>query len=188
LWVPLLKLEPTLLDSGASSVGAALAPQALSKNTSKTRRLKVGRIFINSQGETSGRNNLLKGLDDSLDQRCGVTGDHDAIKQVLLIIMDNALKHSAGEIKLTDNRSGNWCEIRVQDFGEGIAPEKLEHVFDRFYRGEETSTVPGFGLGLPIARTLTEGQDGEITMESKVGKGSTVVLRLPVGGESAARR
>jgi signal transduction histidine kinase len=115
-----------------------------------------------------------------------VTGDHDAIKQVLLIIMDNALKHSAGKIKLTANRSGRWCEIRIQDFGEGIAPEKLEHVFDRFYRGEETSTVSGFGLGLPIARTLTEGQAGEIAMESKVGKGSTVVLRLPVGGESPA--
>jgi signal transduction histidine kinase len=64
---------------------------------------------------------------------------------------------------------------------EGIAPEKLEHVFDRFYRGEDASTIPGFGLGLPIARALTEGQDGEISMESQLSQGSTVILRLPSG-------
>jgi two-component system, OmpR family, sensor kinase len=106
-------------------------------------------------------------------------GDHDAIKQVLLIVLDNALKHSTGEIQLTAKRQGTWCEIRVQDFGEGMSPEKLEHVFDRFYRGEDDSTIPGFGLGLPIARALTEGQNGEIAMESKLGQGSTVTLRLP---------
>jgi two-component system, OmpR family, sensor kinase len=108
-----------------------------------------------------------------------VTGDHDAIKQVLLIVVDNALKHSTGEIKLTANRSGAWCEIRVQDFGEGMSPEKLEHVFDRFYRGEDDSTIPGFGLGLSIAKALTEGQNGEIALKSKLEQGSTVILRLP---------
>jgi signal transduction histidine kinase len=108
-----------------------------------------------------------------------VTGDHDAIKQVLLIVLDNALKHSGGEIKLTARQSGTWCEIRVQDFGEGIAPEKLEHVFDRFYRGEDATSIPGYGLGLPIAKALMEGQGGEISMESRLGQGSTVILRLP---------
>jgi signal transduction histidine kinase len=112
-----------------------------------------------------------------------VTGDHDAIKQVLLIVLDNALKHSTGEIKLTASQSGAWCEFRVQDFGEGIASEKLEHVFDRFYRGEDTS-IPGFGLGLPIAKTLIEGQGGEITMKSELGKGSTVILRLPASADT----
>jgi two-component system, OmpR family, sensor kinase len=113
-----------------------------------------------------------------------VTGNHDAIKQILLIVLDNALKHSTGEIKLTASRSGGWCEIRVQDFGEGMAPEKLEHVFDRFYRGEDTSTIPGFGLGLPIAKALIERQGGEISMESELGQGSTVILHLPAGAEN----
>ena len=110
-----------------------------------------------------------------------VTGDHDAIKQILLIVLDNALKHSTGEVNVTANRSSASCEIRIQDFGEGIAPEILEHVFDRFYRGEDASTIPGFGLGLPIARSLTEGQGAEIRMESQVGQGSTVILRFPAG-------
>ena len=108
-----------------------------------------------------------------------IAGDRDAVKQVLLIVLDNSLKHSTGEIKLTAARSGGWCEVRIQDFGEGIAPEKLERVFDRFYRGEDAATLPGFGLGLPIARALTTGQGAEIRLESQVGEGSTVILRFP---------
>ena len=105
-----------------------------------------------------------------------VMGDRDAIKQVLLIALDNALKHSSGEVSVTAKQNGAQVEIRVQDFGEGISPEKLEHVFDRFYRGEDSSTIPGFGLGLAIAKTLVDGMEGEITMESKLGHGSTLIL------------
>ena len=67
----------------------------------------------------------------------------------------------------------------MQDFGDGIPPEKLERVFDRFYRGEDTAAIPGFGLGLPIARALAEGQGAEITMESSEGQGSAVLLIFP---------
>jgi two-component system OmpR family sensor kinase len=106
-----------------------------------------------------------------------ILGDRDALKQVTLIALDNALKHSTGDIQVTAQKLGNQVEIRVQDFGEGIPPETLEHVFDRFYRGDD-STIPGFGLGLPIAQTLIEGMGGEIRMESEVGKGSAVILRF----------
>ena len=77
-----------------------------------------------------------------------ILGDRDALKQVMLIALDNALKHSTGDIRVTAQKLGEQVEIRVQDFGEGIPPEKLEHVFDRFYRGDDDSTIPGFGLGL----------------------------------------
>jgi len=105
-------------------------------------------------------------------------GDRDAIKQVLLIALDNALKHSAGDINVSAKQNGVQIEIRVQDFGVGIAPEKLGHIFDRFYRGEDTATIPGFGLGLPIAKSLIERQGGEIRMESELGKGSTLIVEL----------
>ena len=108
-----------------------------------------------------------------------VMGDRDAIKQVLLIALDNALKHSSGEVSVTAKQNGAQVEIRVQDFGEGISPEKLEHVFDRFYRSEDSSTIPGFGLGLAIAKTLVEGMGGEITMKSEMGKESTVIVCWP---------
>jgi signal transduction histidine kinase len=107
-----------------------------------------------------------------------VMGDRDGIKQVLLIALDNALKHSSGNVNVTAKQSGSRVEIRVQDFGEGIPPEKLEHVFERFYRGEEDPVIPGFGLGLSIAKSLVEGVGGEIEMESEVGKGSVLILRF----------
>lgn len=107
-----------------------------------------------------------------------IIGDRDAFKQVALILLDNALKHSSGNINVTAKQMGKLVEVCVQDFGEGIPADKLEHVFDRFYRGDDTSTIPGFGLGLPIAKTLIEAQGGEITMQSEVGKGSTVSLRF----------
>ena len=107
-----------------------------------------------------------------------ILGDRDAFKQVALILLDNALKHSSGNINVTAEQMGKQVEIRVQDFGEGIPADKLEHVFDRFYRGDDTSTIPGFGLGLPIAKTLVEAQGGEIILESEVGKGSIIVLRF----------
>lgn len=108
-----------------------------------------------------------------------IIGDRDAFKQVSLIVVDNALKHSNSKINIYVEKHSKQVEVRVQDFGEGMPPETLSHVFDRFYRGEDASTIPGFGLGLPIAKTLVEGFGGEIKMESEVGKGSTVTMRFP---------
>ena len=105
-----------------------------------------------------------------------ILGDRDALKQVLLIGLDNALKHSDGPILVKTHRNGSQAEIQIRDEGPGIPPETLAHIFDRFYRGEDSLTVPGFGLGLPIAKALTEGMDGTISMESEVGKGSTLTL------------
>ena len=109
-----------------------------------------------------------------------VLGDRDAFKQVMLILLDNALKHSSGEIDLTAWRDGEQVKVRVQDYGPGISQDKMEHIFDRFYRGEDHSVGPGFGLGLPIAKALIEGMGGTITIESELGKGSNVTLSLSV--------
>ena len=107
-----------------------------------------------------------------------ILADKDALKQIFLIALDNALKHSMGDIHVSGKRLGAQIEILVQDFGEGMSAEKLEHVFDRFYRGDNASTIPGFGLGLSIAKSLVERMDGEIRMESELGKGSTVILHF----------
>lgn len=112
-------------------------------------------------------------------ENLSVLGDRDALKQVSLIALDNALKHSSGPITVTAQSSGSQVEIRVQDFGPGIPPERLERIFDRFYRGEESLTLSGFGLGLPIAKALIEGMDGKIRMESEVMQGSLLILSLP---------
>jgi len=116
----------------------------------------------------------------NIDPNLNIVGDKDALKQILLIVLDNALKHSGADIHVTAKVQGNQIQICVQDFGEGIPPEKLGHVFDRFYRGEEAATIPGFGLGLPIAKALTERMDGKILLQSEVGKGTILELDFPV--------
>lgn len=112
-------------------------------------------------------------------QEVTILGDRDANKQILLILLDNALKHSSGSIRLTAESGDTQVIISVKNSGSGIPPEALPHVFDRFYRGE-TTTVPGFGLGLSIAKALVEGQGGTIAIESQVGVGSTVRVSLPI--------
>ncbi len=114
---------------------------------------------------------------------CSIQGDRDAFKQVLLIALDNALKHSTGEIIVTAGVEGNRVEVRVQDFGPGIPPDKLGHVFNRFYRGEDNTLVPGFGLGLPIAKSLVENQGGSIALESELGQGSILRLLFPLAAD-----
>lgn len=118
-------------------------------------------------------------IDLDVDAGVSIIGDRDAFKQVSLILLDNALKHSNGKINIHAKKHGKQVEVRVQDFGEGMPPEILAHVFDRFYRGDDATPISGFGLGLPIAKTLVEGSGGEIHMESEVGKGSTVTITFP---------
>ncbi len=112
-------------------------------------------------------------------------GDRDALKQVILIALDNALKHSSGEIMVSAAPRGGQAEIRVQDSGEGIPPDRLARVFDRFYRGEESATIPGFGLGLPIAKALVEGMGGRIQIESEPGKGSLLTIQIPLAATNS---
>jgi two-component system OmpR family sensor kinase len=106
--------------------------------------------------------------------------NRDALKQTLLIVLDNALKHSSGDVAVSARSIGGRVEIRVRDCGEGIPAEQLEHIFDRFYRAANDAVKSGFGLGLAIAKSLVEGQAGTITMESELGKGSEIILSLPL--------
>ncbi|MCE1252594.1 MAG: ATP-binding protein [Anaerolineae bacterium] len=109
-----------------------------------------------------------------------VKGDRDALKQVLLILLDNAIKHSGGEISLFACNDSEQVLIKVIDQGDGIPPEKLAHVFERFYRANDLRPGTGFGLGLPIARALVEAQAGAIHMLSETGKGCEVIISFPL--------
>jgi signal transduction histidine kinase len=114
----------------------------------------------------------------ALVEPLAVLGDRDALKQVLWILLDNAIKYTHGPLSVAVEALGGQVELRVQDSGPGMPAEALEHVFDRFYRGEEASGAAGFGLGLSIARALVEAMGGKIRMESAPEKGSTVYVRL----------
>ncbi len=111
-----------------------------------------------------------------------VSGNRDALKQVLLIFLDNALKYSQGAIHLSAARQDRQVSISVSDNGPGIDPQRLEHIFDRFYRIDEARSGGGAGLGLAIARALVEAQNGQIRVESQVGQGSIFSVTLPLEG------
>lgn len=105
--------------------------------------------------------------------------DRDTFMQVLLILLDNAIKYTRGTIRVEGRRAASKLVLCVQDEGPGISAETLAHIFDRFYRGESSPEVPGFGLGLPIAKALVESQGGDITVESDLNNGTQVCLSLP---------
>lgn len=115
---------------------------------------------------------------DALDDVMAV-GDQDALKQVLLSLLDNALKHTTGPIAITAAVDGGNAAISVRDSGPGIDPEVLPHIFERFYRGEAARSKPGIGLGLSIAKVLIEAQSGTISVESQIEEGSVVTVSLP---------
>jgi signal transduction histidine kinase len=110
-----------------------------------------------------------------------VTGDRQKMKEVILNLISNALKHteSRGVITLESREQGMAAEIVVRDTGEGISPENLVHIFERFYRIPGTG-IHGTGLGLNICREIIELHGGTISVESTVGTGSIFTIRLPI--------
>ncbi|HEY4690752.1 MAG TPA: HAMP domain-containing sensor histidine kinase [Anaerolineae bacterium] len=110
-----------------------------------------------------------------------VQGDRDALKQVLLVLLDNALKYTppGGSITLSTGIAGEHVAIGIRDTGPGIAPDALPHIFERFYRSDSARAGAGAGLGLAIAKELIEAQRGTIRVESRVGQGSVFTVILP---------
>jgi len=110
-----------------------------------------------------------------------VLGDPDALTQVLLIVLDNALKFTppGGVVGVATTMADERVFIAVRDSGPGIAPEALPHIFERFYQGDAARTETGTGLGLAIAKALVETLHGDIRAESMPGRGSTFTLILP---------
>lgn len=112
-----------------------------------------------------------------------IWGDPTRMRQTLIILLDNALRHTppGGSVHLEARPSRTQIEISVADTGSGIAPEYLPHVFERFYRvpGDRQDQREGAGLGLAIAKALVEGQGGVIRLDSKLGFGTRVMLAMP---------
>jgi heavy metal sensor kinase len=112
-----------------------------------------------------------------------VVADRDRLKQVLINLVDNAIKYSEEEklIDLTIERIERQAIIRVRDRGIGIPLQDQGRIFERFYRVDEdrARTTGGYGLGLAVAKTLVEGMGGRITVKSTLGEGSEFTIILP---------
>ncbi|MFZ2024882.1 MAG: ATP-binding protein [Microgenomates group bacterium] len=114
-----------------------------------------------------------------------VLGDSHALTDCCVVLLDNAIKYSNKKksITITATTQGNDALITIQDYGIGISPSDLPHIFDRFYRADAArskSKTNGYGLGLSIAKKIAEEHNGKLLVKSALHKGSTFSLILPL--------
>jgi signal transduction histidine kinase len=121
-----------------------------------------------------------------------VQGDRDALKQLLLILVENGIKYTeaGGRVTLALHLESGQAAIEVRDTGRGIAPDDLPHIFERFYRSPAARASGGTGLGLAIARWIAEEHGATLRVESELNVGTTFTVRLAASpvAETADRR
>lgn len=124
------------------------------------------------------------GQGEGLDQAF-IKGDRVSLLKAVIILVDNAIKYSpsGSSVKLHLEQSGKHVLLKVVDQGPGIPQAEQENIFKRFYRLEQARTkdgVGGYGLGLAVAKKITESHGGQINLESEVGLGSKFILKFRV--------
>lgn len=168
----------------------------------------VGDLLLLAQAETGKMSVTLKPMyldelitdsfqqlkvlaDDKVDlklveiDQANVMGDKDRLKQVFINLISNAITYTPknGTVKVRLQKDQATASVTIEDNGPGIKPEDLEHIFDRFYRGEKARTrtqTSGYGLGLSIANRIVAAHNGRISVESTVGVGSIFTVILPL--------
>ena len=116
------------------------------------------------------------------NQPVNVRGDEPAIRRLVMILVDNALKHTPedGVVTVEAAKNGDGVMLSVRDTGEGIGAEALPHIFERFYRADQARTgASGSGLGLSIAQTIAQLHGANIDVETAPGAGAQFSLRFP---------
>ena len=116
-------------------------------------------------------------------------GDESRIKQVLVNLLDNAIKYSGegGHVITSVKTEDNHAVLMVTDEGVGIPEDALPHVFERFYRAEKSRPrgTAGAGLGLSIVQAICRAHGGTVSVNSNQGHGTTIEVRLPCAGAAS---
>ena len=169
-------------------------------------------LFIARQGAGAARLNMQRiDLGELLQKVCGdakviahgkdvevalvngahgiVRGDPARLRQLFLVLLDNAVRYSKskGAVRVEIGGADGEVRVRVSDRGIGIPPEELDGIFERFRRGGNASAMneEGLGLGLPVAKAIVEAHKGRIEMASRPGEGTTVTVALPAAAAEA---
>ena len=96
-----------------------------------------------------------------------VSGDAEKLRRLISVLLDNAVKYGSGTVHLSLQKTDRQARLTVSNPGTPIPPEQLEHLFERFYRADASrGEQSGFGLGLPIAKTIAEEHKGTLKAES----------------------
>ncbi len=111
-----------------------------------------------------------------------IKGNLEQILRLFKNLIENAIHYtpSGGKITISTNSLGQWINVKVEDTGYGIAPEQVEHIFDRFWRADTSRSqwTGGSGLGLAIARSIAESHNGKITVVSQLDVGSCFIVKF----------
>lgn len=134
------------------------------------------------------KKNVALHFDPQLAQLPIIVGDSQRIMQALYELIYNALNftQAGGNVVISGNlqteNAEEWLTLSVCDNGPGIAPSEQSRIFDRFYRGQQVDTghIPGTGLGLSIVSLIAQAHNGRLTLESRLGQGSTFTLWFPL--------
>lgn len=122
-------------------------------------------------------------FDDDLDEERYINIYRNHLEQILVILLDNAVKYSTNrkEVHISVSETLSRVQIAIQDFGEGMSQEDQQRIFNRFYRVDKARSREkgGHGLGLSIAKELLEGYKGDISVESVLGHGTVFRIQLP---------
>jgi signal transduction histidine kinase len=124
-----------------------------------------------------------KGITLTADAEPGlaVSADRDRLRQVLANLLDNAIKYTpaGGRVEIRARRQGPDVSIEVADTGIGISAHDLPRIWERLYRGDQSRTERGLGLGLSLVRAIVSAHGGTAEVRTAPGEGSTFVVRLP---------
>ncbi|MBK8987069.1 MAG: HAMP domain-containing histidine kinase [Chloroflexi bacterium] len=128
--------------------------------------------------------------DESVPSPAEITGDEKKIQRIVSNLISNAIKYTpeGGQVYIDTHVSGQYAVLAIRDTGYGIPTDELPFIFDRYSRVKKHQSIAiGTGLGLAIVKSLVEAHQGEITVESEEGVGSTFTVRLPVQAMPAKR-
>ena len=142
----------------------------------------IGEVVSQSVEELSDRaKNENKELQISGNQKDIIRCDMEWTREAVGNIVKNALDHTkaGGMIQINWDETPLMFRISVSDNGDGIDEEDIHHIFKRFYRSKKSLDTQGIGLGLPLAKSIVEGQGGTISVQSEIGAGTTFVLSFP---------
>jgi signal transduction histidine kinase len=161
-----------------------LARADAGKAAFERREVDLGEIVREAgiQGEKLAAAKSLKFHTEAPDRPARILGDAAALRRLLLIVIDNAVKYTQeGGISVCLGRANGDFRVSVSDTGTGIPPDDLPRVFERFYRADKSRSreLGGSGLGLSIAKWIAEGHAGTIEARSGGGNGSTIVITFP---------
>ncbi|MDO8335884.1 MAG: HAMP domain-containing sensor histidine kinase [Candidatus Saccharibacteria bacterium] len=184
------------------------AKELIGENVNETKRLKyltdglLGLLKENQNGAAMKEVSLQNIVSDTMNQvvvnaqkrkitvddkvpKILFSTDPNYLLQILTILLENAIKYSPSKSTVTIDakKTNSKITINIKDEGVGIKAADLPHIFDRFYRAENSRSstkVQGYGLGLSIAKRLIDELGGSISVKSKISKGSTFTIKLPL--------